>query len=79
MLPIIDKPLTQYGAEERIAASIDTLIFISGRNKRAIEYHFDANKELEIKLRAKGKVSHADMVLYIISVVVESIFVRQTD
>jgi UTP--glucose-1-phosphate uridylyltransferase len=44
LLPIIDKPLIQYAAEEAIAAGLDTLIFITGRNKRAIEDHFDGNK-----------------------------------
>ena len=43
----VDKPLIQYAAEEAIAAGIDTLIFVTGRNKRAIEDHFDANNELE--------------------------------
>lgn len=56
LLPIMDKPLVQYAVEEIIAAGIDTLIFITGRNKRAIEDHCDNNQELEIALRAKGKV-----------------------
>ena len=47
LLPIIDKPLIQYAAEEAIAAGLDTLIFVTGRNKRAIEDHFDSNNELE--------------------------------
>ena len=55
LLPIVDKPLIQYAAEEAIAAGIDTLIFVTGRNKRAIEDHFDVNKELELALRSKGK------------------------
>ena len=63
LLPIVDKPLIQYAAEEAIAAGIDTLIFVTGRNKRAIEDHFDANLELENILRAKGKDAKADMVL----------------
>ena len=55
LLPIVDKPLIQYAAEEAIAAGIDTLIFVTGRNKRAIEDHFDANNELDpcCGLRAK--------------------------
>ena len=52
LLPIVDKPLIQYAAEEAIAAGINTLIFVTGRNKRAIEDHFDANIELETMLRA---------------------------
>ena len=45
LLPIVDKPLIQYAVEEAIRAGIDTLIFVMGRNKRAIEDHFDANLE----------------------------------
>ena len=62
LLPIVDKPLIQYAVEEAIRAGIDTLIFVTGRNKRAIEDHFDANLELEAALRAKGKHEQADMV-----------------
>lgn len=77
LLPIVDKPLVQYAAEEAIAAGIDTLIFVTGRNKRAIEDHFDSNYELEAALRAKGKHDHADMVHSILPTGVECIFVRQ--
>ena len=56
LLPIVDKPLIQYAAEEAISAGIDTLIFVTGRNKRAIEDHFDSNYELEASLRAAGKI-----------------------
>ena len=79
LLPIVDKPLIQYAAEEAIAAGIDTLIFVTGRNKRAIEDHFDANNELENMLRAKGKDAQADMVRNIIPEGVECIFVRQAE
>ena len=79
LLPIVDKPLIQYAAEEAIAAGIDTLIFVTGRNKRAIEDHFDANNELETMLRAKGKDAQADMVRNIIPEGVECIFVRQAE
>ena len=54
LLPIVDEPLIQYAAEEAIAAGIDTQIFMTGRNKRAIQDHFDANNELETMMRAKG-------------------------
>ena len=77
LLPIVDKPLIQYAAEEAISAGIDTLIFVTGRNKRAIEDHFDANIELETILRAKGKHVHANMVRNIIPEGVDCIFVRQ--
>ena len=79
LLPIVDKPLIQYAAEEAIAAGIDTLIFVTGRNKRAIEDHFDANNELETLLRASGKDDQADMVRNIIPEGVECIFVRQPE
>jgi len=79
LLPIIDKPLIQYAAEEAIAAGIDTLIFITGRNKRAIEDHFDGNNELEMALRVKGKNKMADMVKNILPKGVECIFVRQQE
>ena len=79
LLPIVDKPLIQYAAEEAIAAGIDTLIFVTGRNKRAIEDHFDANNELEAMLRAKGKYNQADMVRNIIPEGIECIFVRQSE
>jgi len=79
LLPIIDKPLIQYAAEEALAAGLDTLIFVTGRNKRAIEDHFDNNQELEMALRAKGKNEQADMVKNILPKGVESIFVRQPE
>ena len=79
LLPIVDKPLIQYAAEEAIVAGIDTLIFVTGRNKRAIEDHFDANNELESMLRAQGKNTKADMVKNILPSGVECIFVRQPE
>tara|TARA_B100000963_G_scaffold361262_1_gene395824 strand:+ start:1447 stop:2271 length:825 start_codon:yes stop_codon:yes gene_type:complete len=79
LLPIVDKPLIQYAAEEAIHAGIDTLIFVTGRNKRAIEDHFDANNELEAALRASGKHAQADMVHSILPPGVECIFVRQAE
>jgi UTP--glucose-1-phosphate uridylyltransferase len=79
LLPIIDKPLIQYAAEEAIAAGIETLIFVTGRNKRAIEDHFDSNNELEMVLRSKGKNDMADNVKNILPKGVECIFVRQSE
>ena len=79
LLPIIDKPLIQYAAEEAIAADLDTLIFVTGRNKRAIEDHFDSNSELEAVLRSKGKNEMADRVKNILPHGVECIFVRQPE
>ena len=79
LLPIIDKPLIQYAVEEAILAGIDTLIFVTGRNKRAIEDHFDSNFELESALREKGKDIQADMIRNIIPPEVQCIFVRQSE
>ena len=79
LLPIVNKPLIQYAAEEAISAGIDTLIFITGRNKRAIEDHFDRNIELEMTLRAKGQKEQAELVKNILPKGVECIFVRQSE
>jgi len=79
LLPIIDKPLIQYAVEEAIAADLDTLIFITGRNKRAIEDHFDGNNELELALRSKGKNEMADMVKNILPEGIECVFIRQKE
>ena len=59
LLPIVDKPLIQYAAEEAISAGIVTLIFVTGRIKRAIEDHLDANFELEMRLLQKKCDAHA--------------------
>ena len=79
LLPVVDKPLLQYAAEEAISAGIDTLIFVTGRNKRAIEDHFDSNQELEMALRSKGMHEKAEMVRNILPKEVECIFVRQPE
>ncbi|PIE07106.1 MAG: UTP--glucose-1-phosphate uridylyltransferase [Rhodobacterales bacterium] len=77
LLPIVDKPIIQYAAEEAVRAGINTLIFVTGRNKRAIEDHFDANLELEAALKQKGKREAAEMVHNLLPPGVECIFVRQ--
>ncbi len=77
LLPIVDKPLIQYAAEEAVEAGIDTLIFVTGRNKRAIEDHFDANSELENALTEKGQFAQLEKVHNILPAGVECIFVRQ--
>lgn len=79
LLPIIDKPLIQYAAEEAITAGIDTLIFVTGRNKRSIEDHFDNNQELNMALIAKGKIKEAEMMRNILPSGIECIFVRQPE
>lgn len=55
MLPLIDKPLVQYVVEEAVASGIEQILFVTGRNKRAIEDHFDISFELEALLKEKGK------------------------
>src|SRR5436305_15263256 len=55
MLPVVDKPLIQYAVEEAAAAGITDMVFITGRNKRAIEDHFDKAYELETELTARNK------------------------
>ena len=77
LLPISEKPLIQYAVEEAVEAGIDTMIFVTGRNKRAIEDHFDSNPELEEALRKKGMYEQVDMVKNILPKGIECIFVRQ--
>ncbi len=55
MMPIVDKPLIQYGVEEALAAGMDEVIMVTGRGKRAIEDHFDISAELEANLHEAGK------------------------
>lgn len=54
MLPVVDKPAIQYVVEEAVAAGLDDVLFVTGRNKRPLEDHFDRNTELEATLAAKG-------------------------
>ena len=79
MLPIVDKPLIQYAVEEAVAAGIDTMIFVTGRNKRAIPDHFDKSYELEKELEAKNKLRVLDMVRNILPSHVSCIFIRQSE
>jgi UTP--glucose-1-phosphate uridylyltransferase len=55
MLTVVDKPLIQYAVEEALEAGIDQIIFVTGRNKSALEDHFDISYELEATMRARGK------------------------
>ncbi|MCC6001331.1 MAG: UTP--glucose-1-phosphate uridylyltransferase GalU [Pararhodobacter sp.] len=79
LLPIIDKPIIQYAVEEAVAAGITDLIFVTGRNKRAVGDHFDANLELENQLTAKGKHALRDMVRNIVPEGVNCMFIRQPE
>jgi UTP--glucose-1-phosphate uridylyltransferase len=78
MLPIVDKPLIQYAVEEAVAAGITDMVFITGRNKRAIEDHFDTVYELESELEAAGKIRLLDLVRNVIPKHVNCIFIRQS-
>ena len=62
MLPVVDKPLIQYAVEEAAAAGIEEFVFVTGRNKAAIEDHFDHSFELEATLQAKGKSNALSLV-----------------
>ena len=79
MLPIVDKPLIQYAVEEAVAAGIDTMIFVTGRNKMAIPNHFDKAYELECELEAKGKQETLDIIQNIIPPHVSCVFIRQSE
>lgn len=79
MLPIVDKPLIQYAAEEAVNAGIDTLIFIIGRNKRAIPDHFDKAYELESELEASGKLDRLAEVQHILPPEISCIYIRQSE
>jgi UTP--glucose-1-phosphate uridylyltransferase len=79
MLPVVDKPLIQYAAEEAVAAGVDTLVFITGRHKRSIEDHFDKAYELESELNADGKETMLHMVQNILPKHVNCIYIRQSE
>jgi UTP--glucose-1-phosphate uridylyltransferase len=79
MLPIVDKPLIQYAVEEAAAAGITEMIFVTGRNKRAIEDHFDKAYELETELERKGKDVLLDMVRSVLPEGVRCIYIRQAE
>ncbi|MBQ5946821.1 UTP--glucose-1-phosphate uridylyltransferase GalU [Massilia sp. ST3] len=79
MLPIVDKPLIQYAVEEAVAAGVTELIFITGRNKRAIEDHFDKAYELESELEQAGKHALLEVVRNVIPKNVNCIYIRQSE
>src|SRR3990167_1890714 len=55
MLPLVDKPIIQYGVEEAVASGVPNIVLVTGRGKNAIEDHFDVSKELESFLESRGK------------------------
>ena len=77
MLPVVDKPLIQYAVEEAYSAGIRHMIFVTGRNKRAIEDHFDTAYELENELEVAGKVELLEMVRSMQPLDMSFSFVRQ--
>ena len=77
MLPVVDKPLIQYAVEEAYKAGITEMVFVTGRNKRAIEDHFDRNPELETELESKGKDELLETVRSIVPPGINCIYVRQ--
>lgn len=77
MLPVVDKPLIQYAVEEAYKAGITEMVFVTGRNKRAIEDHFDRNPELEAELESKGKDELLETVRSIVPPGINCIYVRQ--
>src|SRR5450830_1245842 len=78
MLPIVDKPLIQYAVEEAVEAGITEMIFITGRNKRAIEDHFDTAYELETELEAAGKTKLLEFARNVIPKHVNCVYIRQS-
>ena len=79
MLPVVDKPLIQYGVEEAVAAGIDTIIFVTGRSKNAIMDHFDKAYELENELVLRGKTETLKMIREMLPPHVSFVFTRQPE
>ena len=76
MLPLVDKPIIQYGVEEAVASGISNIILVTGRGKNAIEDHFDVSVELETFLEARGKRAQLEEVRKI-SNLINFAYVRQ--
>jgi UTP--glucose-1-phosphate uridylyltransferase len=79
MLPVVDKPLIQYAVEEAAAAGISDMIFVTGRNKRAIEDHFDKAYEIETELEKRNKDGLLNMVRSVLPEGVRCIYIRQAE
>lgn len=76
MLPLVDKPIIQYGVEEAVASGVENIIIVTGRGKNAIEDHFDVAVELETFLEARGK-SHLLEEIRKVSDLMNVAYVRQ--
>ena len=79
MMPVVDKPLIQYAVEEAVAAGVNDMVFITGRNKRTIEDHFDKAYEVEAELAARGKLELLRTVQEVIPKHVNCIYIRQSE
>ena len=79
MLPVVDKPLIQYAVEEAAAAGVSDMIFITGRNKRAIEDHFDKAYELETELQLRNKTALLEQVQAATPRGINCVYIRQTE
>jgi UTP--glucose-1-phosphate uridylyltransferase len=78
MLPIVDKPLIQYAVDEALSAGAETLVFVTGSSKRAIEDHFDTDPELESVLQAQGKQELLDALHSILPDWATCVYIRQS-
>ena len=79
MMPVVDKPLIQYAVEEAVAAGITDMVFITGRNKRAIEDHFDKAYEMEAELELRGKLELLQLVQKTVPSHINCIYIRQAE
>lgn len=79
MLPIVDKPLIQYAVEEAIAAGIEVMVFVTGRNKRAIPDHFDKAYELETELEARGNEETLKLLRSMLPSNITCVYIRQSE
>jgi len=78
MLPLVDKPIIQYGVEEALASGVENIIIVTGRGKTAIEDHFDVSFELEYLLESRGKTRELDMVRAV-SELIHVSYIRQKE
>jgi len=79
MLPVVDKPLIQYAVEEALAAGIKEMVFVTGRNKRSIEDHFDKAYELETELERHGKTEMLAYVRALMPADMKCVYIRQPE
>jgi len=77
MLPVVDKPLIQYAVEEAVAAGVEVMVFVTGRNKTAISNHFDTAYELERELESRNKTKLLEIVRDVTPPHVSCVFIRQ--